>query len=46
MKSFACVSCLNHRHMRWAWPSLVSVAFTDLYIRLCSTGVWTDVRLF
>jgi hypothetical protein len=45
-KSFACVSCLNRRHMRWAWPSLVSVAFTDLYIRLCSTGVWTDVRLF
>ncbi len=45
-KSFACVSCLNRRHMRWAWPSLVSVAFTDLYIRLCSMGIWTDLRLF
>jgi hypothetical protein len=46
MKSFACVSCLNRRHMGWAWPSLFSVAFTDVYIRLCSMGVWTDVRLF
>jgi hypothetical protein len=46
MKSYACVSCLNRSHMRWAWPSLVSVAFTDLYIRLCSMGVWTDLRLF
>jgi hypothetical protein len=44
--SFRCVSCLNRSHMRWAWPSLVGVAFTDLYIRLCSMGVWTDVRLF
>jgi len=24
----------------------VMVAFTDLYIRLCSMGVWTDLRLF
>jgi hypothetical protein len=31
--------------MNWAWTSLVWVAFTDLYIRLCSVGVWTDFRL-
>ncbi len=45
-KAFACVSCLNNRHMRWAWPSLFSVAFCDAYIRLCSMGIWHDVRLF
>ena len=45
-KTFACVSCLNSRHMRWAWPSLFSVAFCDVYIRLCSMGIWHDLRLF
>jgi hypothetical protein len=44
--SFACVSCLNRGHMRWAWPSLFSVALTDVYIRLCSMGVLTDLRIF
>lgn len=39
------VNCLNHRHMRWAWASLFSVAFADLYVRLCSMGVWSDWRL-
>jgi hypothetical protein len=42
---YDCVSCLNHRHMRWAWASLFSVAFADLYVRLCSMGVWTDWRI-
>jgi len=36
------VSCLNRRHMLWAWSSLVSVAFSDLYVRMCSMGVWSD----
>jgi hypothetical protein len=31
--------------MRFAWLSLFSVAFCDIYIRLCSMGVWTDFRL-
>jgi len=31
--------------MRWAWFSLVWVAFSDLFIRLCAMGVWHDVRL-
>ena len=40
------VSCLNRRHMLWAWLSLVWVGFTDVYIRLCAMGVWHDYRLF
>jgi len=43
--AYACVSCFNRRHMMWAWGSLVWVAFSDLYVRLCATGVWTDLRL-
>jgi len=40
------VSCLNRKHMLFAWMSLFWVGFTDAYIRLCSTGTWTDYRLF
>ncbi len=35
---------LNERHSRWAWFSLFGVALTDLYIRLCATGVIVDPR--
>jgi len=45
-KAYQCVTCLNRKHMLWAWLSLFSVAFTDIYIRLCSMGVWTDWRIF
>jgi hypothetical protein len=45
-KSYNCVSCLNQRHMLWAWCSLCSVMFSDVYVRLCSMGVWTDWRIF
>ena len=45
-KAYGCVSCLNRRHMLWAWMSLFTVGFADLYVRLCSMGVWRDVRLF
>jgi hypothetical protein len=31
--------------MAFAWASLVWVGFSDLYIRLCSMGIWSDVRL-
>jgi hypothetical protein len=31
--------------MFWAWCSLFSVGFSDLYVRLCSMGVWSDVRI-
>ena len=43
--SYNCVSCLNRRHMVWAWTSLFSVGFSDLYVRLCSMGVWSDLRI-
>ena len=43
--SYRCVSCLNRAHMRWAWASLVMVAFSDVYVRLCSMGIWSDWRL-
>lgn len=39
-------SALNRRHMLFAWLSLFWVAFADLYVRLCSMGVWTDYRIF
>ena len=41
-KCYDCVSCLNRHHMTWAWCSLLWVAFTDVYVRLCSMGIWTD----
>lgn len=44
-KSYSCVSCLNRRHMLWAWLSLLSVMFADIYVRLCSMGVWRDWRI-
>ncbi len=44
-QAYDCVSCLNRGHMRWAWSSLVGVAFSDLYIRMLATGAWTDGRI-
>ncbi|MGE3277027.1 MAG: succinate dehydrogenase [Vicinamibacterales bacterium] len=46
LHAYTCVSALNRHHMLWAWCSLISVAFADLYVRLCSMGIWTDVRIF
>ncbi len=37
---------LNARHMLFAWMSLFWVAFSDVYVRLCSMGVWRDWRFF
>jgi hypothetical protein len=45
-KSWECVTCLNNRHMLWAWMSLVWVGFTDFYVRMCCAGHWTDWRIF
>jgi hypothetical protein len=39
------VSRFNLRHMQFAWLSLFWVGFSDIYIRLCSMGVWTDFRI-
>ncbi len=43
---YNCVSSLNSRHMVWAWCSLFWVGFTDLYVWMCASGVWKDIRLF
>ncbi|HYJ37558.1 MAG TPA: hypothetical protein VEV87_03040 [Chitinophagaceae bacterium] len=45
-KAYMCVTCLNRKHMVWAWMSLFWVAFSDIYVRLCATGVWSDWRIF
>ena len=42
---YACVTCLNTVHHRWAWVSLFTVAFSDIYIRMCSMGFWYDLRI-
>jgi hypothetical protein len=44
-RMYMCVSCFNRRHMIWAWMSLFWVAFSDIYIRLCSLGIWSDWRI-
>ncbi|MGB9453656.1 MAG: hypothetical protein WBV50_24110, partial [Candidatus Acidiferrum sp.] len=44
-RAYDCASCLNLRHMLFAWLSLFSVGFADLYVRLCSMGIWTDWRI-
>ena len=41
-KMYACVTCFNQRHMLYAWMSLCWVGFTDIYIRMCAMGIWTD----
>ena len=45
MTAYVCVSALNRRHMAWAWASLLWVAFSDVYVRMLSLGIWSDVRL-
>jgi hypothetical protein len=44
-KTWRCVSCFNRKHMLWAWMSLFWVMFSDIYIRLCSMGIWYDWRI-
>ena len=45
MSCYNCVGGLNRRHMLFAWCSLVSVAFSDIYVRLVAMGIWSDWRL-
>jgi hypothetical protein len=42
---YSCSSSLNHRHQLFAWCSLFSVMFADVYVRLCSMGIFTDLRI-
>jgi hypothetical protein len=44
-RAYECSTALNVRHQLFAWCSLFSVAFADVYIRLCSMGIWTDLRI-
>jgi hypothetical protein len=44
-KAWRLSTFFNEHHMLWAWLSLCSVGFTDLYIRLCAMGVINDPRL-
>lgn len=39
------ISFLNERHMQLAWTSLITVGFTDLYIRMLAAGWFHDPRL-
>ncbi len=39
------INVLNRQHMLWAWMSLGMVGFTDLYIRMVASGVWSDPRI-
>ena len=39
------VTRFNEHHMEWAWISLFWVAFADLYVRLISMGLITDLRI-
>jgi hypothetical protein len=43
--AYSCVTSLNVRHQLFAWCSLFSVMFADVYVRLCSMGIWTDFRI-
>lgn len=36
------VTFFNLKHMEWAWVSLLWVGFSDLYVRACHMGWWTD----
>jgi hypothetical protein len=44
--AYGCVGCFNRRHMLFAWMSLFWVGFSDIYVRLCSMGIWSDWRFF
>lgn len=39
------VTFLNERHMLLAWTSLITVGFTDFYIRMLAAGWFQDPRL-
>jgi hypothetical protein len=43
-RGWKAASWFNARHMGFAWASLLSVCFTDVYVRLVSMGVITDLN--
>jgi hypothetical protein len=42
---YNCSTALNYKHQPFAWMSLFTVAFSDIYVRLLSMGVLHDLRL-
>ena len=40
--AYNCVSCLNRRHMLWAWLSLCWVGFSDVYVRFIAPALDQD----
>ncbi|HEU5219462.1 MAG TPA: hypothetical protein VFU23_12455 [Gemmatimonadales bacterium] len=44
-RPYACVTCLNSAHGVWALVSLFTVGFSDIYVRMCSMGIWHDLRI-
>ena len=42
---YNCSTALNYKHQLFAWMSLFSVAFSDVYVRLLSMGILHDPRL-
>ena len=42
---YACSSALNGKHQLFAWCSIISVMSSDVYVRLCSMGYITDLRI-
>ena len=46
MACYNCTSSLNGRHQLFAYCSMASVVFADVYVRCCSMGIFTDVRIF
>ncbi len=43
-KFWTVVSKLNHKHMNFAWISLIGVALTDAYVWAVSSGLFDDPR--
>jgi hypothetical protein len=43
--AYVCSSALNRGHMKWAWASLIWVAFSDVYVHMCAMGMWSDLRI-
>jgi hypothetical protein len=36
---------LNRNHMWWAWTSLITVTFADIYVRALQAGLFTDPQI-
>ncbi len=45
-KKWQRVTALNEKHQEWAWTSLISVAITDIYIRMACTNPSLAFQLF